>query len=72
MAVHLAGCCRPLPDDCIVGIVTTGKGGTIHTTDCDTLESSSDATERWIDVAWNNIADGEAANMWAADRSDAR
>ncbi len=37
MAVHFAGCCHPLPGDRIVGIVTTGKGVTIHTIDCETL-----------------------------------
>ncbi|MGH6891982.1 MAG: RelA/SpoT family protein, partial [Dongiaceae bacterium] len=31
MAMHFAGCCHPLPGDRIVGIVTTGKGVTIHT-----------------------------------------
>jgi GTP pyrophosphokinase len=53
MAVHFAGCCHPLPGDRIVGIVTTGKGVTIHTIDCETLESFADAPERWLDVAWN-------------------
>ena len=53
MAVHFAGCCHPLPGDRIVGIVTTGKGVTIHTIDCDTLESFADAPERWLDVAWD-------------------
>ena len=52
MAIHFAGCCHPLPGDRIVGIVTTGKGITIHTMDCETLENYSDAPERWIDVAW--------------------
>src|SRR6202034_4342228 len=53
MAVHFAGCCHPLPGDRIVGIVTTGKGVTIHTIDCDTLESFADTPERWLDVAWD-------------------
>jgi GTP pyrophosphokinase len=53
MALHFAGCCHPLPGDRIVGIVTTGKGVTIHTIDCDTLESFSDSPERWLDVAWD-------------------
>ena len=53
MAVHFAGCCHPLPGDRIVGIVTTGKGVTIHTIDCETLESFADAPERWLDVAWD-------------------
>jgi guanosine-3',5'-bis(diphosphate) 3'-pyrophosphohydrolase len=52
MAVHFARCCHPLPGDRIVGIVTTGKGVTIHTIDCDTLESFVDSPERWLDVAW--------------------
>ncbi|MCR9219701.1 MAG: bifunctional (p)ppGpp synthetase/guanosine-3',5'-bis(diphosphate) 3'-pyrophosphohydrolase [Alphaproteobacteria bacterium] len=52
MAVHYAKCCHPLPGDRIVGIVTTGKGVTIHTVDCPTLESFSDMPERWLDVGW--------------------
>ncbi len=57
MAVHYARCCHPLPGDRIVGIVTTGKGVTIHTIDCETLESFNDTPERWIDVAWNTDGD---------------
>ena len=53
MALHFAGCCHPLPGDRIVGIVTTGKGVTIHTIDCDTLESFQNEPERWLDVAWS-------------------
>jgi GTP diphosphokinase / guanosine-3',5'-bis(diphosphate) 3'-diphosphatase len=58
MAVHFAGCCHPLPGDRIVGIVTTGKGVTIHTIDCETLESFADTPERWLDVAWNVARNG--------------
>jgi GTP pyrophosphokinase len=58
MAIHYAGCCHPLPGDRIVGIVTTGKGVTIHTIDCETLESFHNAPERWLDVAWNDGMDG--------------
>ncbi|WP_421997646.1 RelA/SpoT family protein [Reyranella sp.] len=55
MAVHFARCCHPLPGDRIVGIITTGKGVTIHTIDCATLESFSDTPERWIDVGWDTM-----------------
>jgi GTP diphosphokinase / guanosine-3',5'-bis(diphosphate) 3'-diphosphatase len=61
MAVHFARCCHPLPGDRIVGIITTGKGVTIHTIDCATLESFSDSPERWIDVGWDAVGDGAAA-----------
>jgi GTP diphosphokinase / guanosine-3',5'-bis(diphosphate) 3'-diphosphatase len=54
MAIHFAGCCHPIPGDRIVGIVATGKGITIHTMDCETLENYSDSPERWIDVAWEH------------------
>ncbi len=52
MAVHYAGCCHPLPGDGIVGIVTTGKGVTIHTKECPTLETFAATPERFIDVDW--------------------
>jgi guanosine-3',5'-bis(diphosphate) 3'-pyrophosphohydrolase len=57
MAVHFAGCCHPLPGDRIVGIVTTGKGVTIHTIDCDALANFADTPERWLDVAWTSKGD---------------
>jgi len=52
MALHFARCCHPLPGDRIVGIVMTGKGVTIHTIDCETLESFADTPERWLDISW--------------------
>lgn len=59
MAVHFARCCHPLPGDRIVGIVTTGKGVTIHTIDCETLEQFADTPERWIDVSWGDGHDSD-------------
>jgi guanosine-3',5'-bis(diphosphate) 3'-pyrophosphohydrolase len=53
MAVHYANCCHPLPGDKIIGILTPGKGVTIHTKDCETLESFADTPERWVGVAWD-------------------
>ncbi len=63
MAVHFAGCCHPLPGDRIVGLVTTGKGVTIHTIDCETLERYSDEPERWLDVAWEPGAANEEPHV---------
>jgi GTP pyrophosphokinase len=63
MALHFAGCCHPLPGDRIVGIVTTGKGVTIHTIDCETLENYADTPERWLDVAWTNRGDPDQAHI---------
>jgi len=63
MAVHFARCCHPLPGDRIVGIVTTGKGVTIHTIDCETLETFADTPERWIDVSWGEGPDSPEAHV---------
>lgn len=62
MAVHYAGCCHPVPGDRIVGIVTTGKGVTIHVKDCQTLESFAATPERFIDVGWDAPLDGTRAS----------
>jgi GTP pyrophosphokinase len=67
MALYFAGCCHPIPGDRIVGIVTTGKGVTIHTMECETLENYADAPERWIDVAWerDHMEGGHIARLRA-------
>jgi GTP pyrophosphokinase len=57
LAMHFARCCHPLPGDRIVGIVTTGKGVTVHTIDCETLESFSETPERWLDISWGDDAE---------------
>lgn len=62
MAMHLAGCCHPLPGDRIVGIVTTGRGVTIHTIDCETLETFHDQPERWMDVSWGGDIEAEPSS----------
>jgi GTP pyrophosphokinase len=56
MAVLHAGCCHALPGDRIVGIITTGKGVTIHTKDCLTLGNFAATPERFIDVEWDYAA----------------
>ncbi len=52
MAVHYALCCHPLPGERIVGIVTTGKGVTVHAIDCFTLEKFQEMPEMWLEIAW--------------------
>ncbi len=63
MAMHFARCCHPLPGDRIVGIITTGKGVTIHTIDCDTLENFADTPERWLDVSWGDNDENKDAQV---------
>ncbi len=54
MAVSFAGCCHPLPGDNIVGVVTTGKGVTVHTNECEVIVAHSDP-DRILDLAWHDV-----------------
>ena len=54
VAIHMAECCYPLFGERIVGLITEGKGVTIHTLDCVTLERYTDNPEIWVDVNWHN------------------
>jgi len=53
MAVHHGSCCYPLPGERIVGIITTGKGITVHRVDCSVLEKFNTMPELWLDIEWN-------------------
>ena len=67
MAMHLADCCHPLPGDRIVGIVTSGRGVTIHTIDCEQLKTYHEQPERWMDVSWgdsNNTQKNEVGRIF--------
>ncbi|PPQ34539.1 RelA/SpoT family protein [Rhodopila globiformis] len=61
MAYSFAGCCHPVPGDEIVGIVTTGKGITIHSRDCQTLAAFAATPERFMDVDWNYESVGKTS-----------
>lgn len=63
MAMHFAGCCHPIPGDHIGGVVTTGKGVTIHTDDCDKfMEIEKNEPERVLDVSWDSsVNEGKEA-----------
>ncbi len=63
MSYHLAGCCSPIIGDKIVAIVTAGVGVSIHTIDCDVLDSYSDSPERWLEVSWDNEKDKAIINV---------
>jgi guanosine-3',5'-bis(diphosphate) 3'-pyrophosphohydrolase len=59
LAVHFASCCHPLPGDNIMGIIHTGKGITIHTSDCEMLSNFSSTPDRVIELSW----DADSSNI---------
>lgn len=63
MAAHYAGCCHPLPDDRIVGIIGNGPGVTIHTYDCEQLTHFISEPDRWINVSWDVPKNGQERSI---------
>ena len=50
---HIAGCCKPLPGDNIIGFITQGRGVSVHRRDCGRLlHLQAEHPERIIEVSW--------------------
>ncbi len=72
MMVNFAKCCRPLPGDKITGFITTGKGITVHRTDCRNIEHLLGDPERNVQVEWDSDLDTQfnaRIRVVAEDRS---
>lgn len=67
MQVNFAGCCHPLPGDRILGIVTTGKGVTVHKADCHNLSGFADSPERFLDIDWDYESGAGGAHVGRID-----
>ena len=53
-----ARCCRPVPNDPIVGYITRGRGVTIHRQDCgNVLRLQGEDRDRLIEVEWGMSTD---------------
>ncbi len=53
MAVQFAQCCRPIPGDPIIGIISKGLGMVIHTHDCSVITKARHDPDRVLDVTWD-------------------
>ncbi|WP_372778057.1 GTP diphosphokinase [Litorivivens sp.] len=53
LLTHIAGCCKPLPGEAIVGYITVGRGVSIHRQDCKKLlHLQAVEPERIVEVSW--------------------
>jgi GTP pyrophosphokinase len=53
LMIVMAQCCHPLPGDRIVGIVTRGRGVSVHRQDCPNTFEDKVERERLVDVSWD-------------------
>jgi len=51
--IHIAQCCNPVPGDRIVGLVTRGRGVSVHRQDCPNTFEDRVEPERLVEVTWD-------------------
>jgi GTP pyrophosphokinase len=51
--VSFARCCQPVPGDRVIGIVTLGRGVSVHRQDCPNTFPSRIPAERKVEVQWD-------------------
>ena len=53
LMIRFAKCCQPVPGDEAVGLVTRGRGISIHRTGCPNLQMSAAEGNRVVDIDWD-------------------
>ncbi len=54
LMVSFARCCQPIPGDSIVGVITRGRGVSVHRAGCTNLNDPNLGPERLIEVIWDS------------------
>ncbi|OOZ35631.1 GTP diphosphokinase [Solemya velesiana gill symbiont] len=53
LMTHMARCCKPVPNDEVIGFITRGRGVTVHRRDCKVVRNLDEANkERLVQVVW--------------------
>lgn len=53
LMISFGKCCSPIPGDSIIGLITRGRGITVHRTDCPNIGSIGEDPERLLTVNWD-------------------
>ncbi len=59
MVLSYAKCCRPIPGDPIVGVISAGKGMVIHYDGCRNISDLKEDQDRLIHLKWDKELHGE-------------
>lgn len=65
--VNIASCCKPIPQDRIVGYITKGNGISVHRSVCPNI---SELDQRLIDVKWNDVLNKKYSTNILVSASD--
>jgi len=58
LMTHMAGCCKPVPGDDIIGFITRGRGVTVHRGDCAAIKGlKEEERARLVEVVWADRQD---------------
>ena len=52
LMIQYARCCRPIPGDPVMGIITRGRGVSVHRRDCPNLPKLAEEQERLLELDW--------------------
>ena len=53
MMIHFGKCCTPIPGDSIIGLVTRGRGISVHRADCPNAADITEHPDRLLAVEWD-------------------
>jgi len=59
MVTRFSKCCRPIPGDSVIGIITGGRGLMIHAQSCRNISDGKHPPENYLDVQWEPGIDEE-------------
>ena len=59
MVTRFSKCCRPIPGDPVLGVITSGRGLMIHTQNCRNISEHKYPQERTLEVQWEPGLVGE-------------
>ncbi len=59
MVTRFSKCCRPIPGDSVVAVITSGRGLMIHRQDCRNIADGKLSEENRLEVQWEPGIEGE-------------